>query len=230
MDETTARRSGTDLRLPTDPREAVLEDLRKLDPGAALPGPWVPAEEIGARLLSVGRKDPERVLRHLVTLFRPAVEEAVREELEREAFVLDVAEVALRVFARLHRCGAAEAGAFRARLRSAAREAIREDLFPDPLEPPLLGENGPHGARLVRAAQAAFNRLPRAERVALRGTALEGRSAGEVARALGVGEADARETLRRARKRFADELRRLLADAERRVRGSGSADVGGGVR
>ncbi len=223
MDEAFARRPETSR--PGGPGDAALADLRRLDPGGTVPGPWLSDEEIGERLLPLLEKDPEGVLRHLVRLLRPAVEAAVRDVLDREAFVLDVAEVSLRVFVRLRAGQPGRGGSLRARLRSVAREAAREGLYPDPLEVPLLPPEGPGDPRVVRAARAAFNRLARRERIALRSASVEGHSIGEVARRLGIVEADARAILRRARRRFVEERRRLLADAARRA-AAGSAREG----
>ncbi len=215
MDEAFARRPETSR--PGSPGDAALADLRRLDPDGTVPGPWLSDEEIGERLLPLLEKDPEGVLRHLVRLLRPAVEAAVRDVLDREAFVLDVAEVSLRVFVRLRAGQRGRGGSLRARLRSIAREAAREGLYPDPLEAPLLPPEGPGDPRVVRAARAAFNRLARPERIALRAASVDGRSIGEVARRLGVVEPEARAILRRARRRFVEERRRLLADAARRT-------------
>lgn len=216
MDEALARQP--DASRPACPGEAALADLRRLDPGGTVPGPWLSDEEIGERLLPLLEEDPEGILRHLVRLLRPAVEAAARDVLDREAFVLDVAEVSLRVFMRLRAGHRGRGGSLRARLRSLAREAAHEGLYPDPLEAPLLPPEAPDDPRVVRSAQAAFNRLPRSERIALRAACLDGRPIGEIAGRLGVLEAEARATLRRARRRFVEERRRLLADAARRAR------------
>ncbi|MGH7151506.1 MAG: sigma factor-like helix-turn-helix DNA-binding protein [Planctomycetota bacterium] len=216
MDEAFARRPETSR--PEGSGEAALADLKRLDPGGTVPGPWLSDEEIGERLLPLLEKDPEGVLRHLVRLLRPAVEAAVRDVLDREEFVLDVAEVSLRVFVRLRAGERGRGESLRARLRSVASEAVREYLYPDPLETPLLPPDGPGDPKVTRAALAAFNRLARSERIALRAASLDGRPIGEIADRLGVVESEARAILRRARRRFVEERRRLLADAARRAR------------
>ena len=228
MDEARPGTVSPQASRAQDARRRALEDLRRLDPDATIPSPWISEDEVGERLLHVRARDPERVLGHLFALFRARVEAAVREVLEREVYVLDVAETTLRVFARLHRGGAgrakgrdgeAEKLSFHDRLRSLAAQAVREGLYPDPADPPSPIPPGSFDPAVVRATHAAFNRLAREERLALRLAHLEGRTHVEVASALGTEIGSARESLRRARRNFVAGFRRSFAAGRRRERG-----------